>query len=187
MKKIGIAATVAVLAAIGIGIFAINAFPGSGSGTPSTQSIATHAIGDTSTVNTTNVVVTTVAHTQLACNNSTGGGERVCLLLSGWSFNYTSRTVALVVGIFGIQNSNNAITAVTAVSPITIANITFSGSPTNKGFTDSVNLYSPSLQPPSEFEQTILSPGLPNLQRGDQIVVTVRGTAGTYFTTTFTT
>jgi len=154
-------------------------------GTSTLTSIITETI--TSYVNTTSAVppgsiccsglaptspqsaATTLADNILFCTND----YSYCLYLYGWGVNYTSSELFIVVGL-GPRSGT-----------VTLANATFSGSPTNKGYTGSVtvNLNSLTL---GGYEQTITSSALPNLQRGDQWTVTVRGTAGAYFAATLT-
>jgi hypothetical protein len=74
--------------------------------------------------------------------------------------------------------------AVEPITPVTFS-ISYSGSQTNKGFTGSARIESVYL-PPLGFEQAVMSPILPGLQRGDQVAVTIIGLAGMIFTTTFT-
>jgi hypothetical protein len=138
------------------------------------QSAIKQTIGNVTTITSTSGVVTTVIQTALACNNSPGASEPVCLYIEGWAFNYTSSTLIVIVGNQGPGTDR-------------LANMTFAGSPTNKGFTGSVALNLDSLSVPSKgFEQNITSPNLPNLQRDDQVIVTVRGIAGAYFVANFT-
>ena len=118
----------------------------------------------------TSEVLTTLTTTQLGCGNGLVDDEVPCLNLEGWGINYTNSSVFLV-----LQNQ----------SPVSFTlNITYSGSAANKGFTGSVT-YTLNL-PRSPYEQTVASPALPNLQLGDQVTITITGTAGVNFTTTLT-
>jgi hypothetical protein len=171
-KEIGAAATIAIIAAVGIGIFAIYGFP-SGSrpeGTQFSQSSQSSTLS-LNTTTTTFGVVTTETSTQLACPNGLGASRTACLYLYGWAFNYTSSRLILVLGYQG--------------SSSVILNLGFSGSSANKGYNTSVSDSSLTLAP-SGFEQQVESPLLPNIQVGDHVNVTISGTAGLTFTTSFT-
>lgn len=188
-REIGIAVTFAVIAATGIGILALNAFPSSGTGTSDTGSIftsyvdtetSTSFLASTSTqtaiigslpiVAVTGGVVTTAQQTQLACSSPQASGT-TCLYIDGWALNYSNSTAT-------IDFANQGPSTVTL-------NITFSGSAANMGFRGAVNLNSQSL-PSSGSIQAITSPNLPNLQEGDQLNVTITGTTGVVFTSTIT-
>lgn len=124
----------------------------------------------TTTTANTSEVYTTLTTTQLGCGNGLVDDEVPCLNLEGWGINYTSSSLFLV-----LQNQ----------SPVSFTlNITYSGSAANKGFTGSVT-YTLNL-PRSPYEQTVASPALSNLQFGDQVTITITGTAGVNFTTTLT-
>jgi hypothetical protein len=124
----------------------------------------------TTTTANTSEVYTTLTTTQLGCGNGLVDDEVPCLNLEGWGVNYTSSSLFLV-----LQNQ----------SPVNFTlDITYSGSSANTGFTGSVT-YTLNL-PRSPYEQTVASPALRNLQLGDQVTITITGTAGVNFTTTLT-
>jgi hypothetical protein len=129
---------------------------------------------DTATGTYTGAVATTLTQTEIACSNSPGTSEIVCLYFLGWGFNYTASEAFIQLGNYG-------------PGIVTIANVTFSGSSTNRGYTGSVTVDLTSLNLTSQgYLQQVNSPALPNLQMGDQLMITIRGTAGAYFVTTVT-
>jgi hypothetical protein len=140
--------------------------------------IVTSQFRVTTSYTATTMVLTTLAQDQLACENATPSampnGE-VCVDLYGWAFVYGNSTVILDTATQ--QNPGNI-----------ELNITFSGLPSNSGFTGSVNLDQvlfPQCSCPFN-EQFVHSPVLPNLEQGDEVKVTITGTSGLLFTATFT-
>jgi len=130
--------------------------------------IVTSQFRVTTTYTATTAVLTTLTQDVLAC-------ESGCIELYGWAFSYTNSTVLLDLGT--VQNPGT-----------TELNITFSGLPSNSGFTGSVNL-SQVLLPQCSCpfaEQFIHSPVLPNLKQGDEVKVAITGTSGLSFSATFT-
>jgi hypothetical protein len=120
---------------------------------------------------TTFGVLTTLTQNQVACE----GESTACIELYGWAFVYANSTVIL-------DTATNQDPATTEL------NITFSGLPSNSGFTGSVNLDQvlfPRCSCPFD-EQFVHSPVLSNLKQGDEVKVTITGTSGLLFTATFT-